>query len=373
MSSKEAIQNLLRRGNEPRAGMRMGAKDAFWHETLMKWEAEGHIQRTTDRTDIFYEDQYDLSAFGFDMYGVGGYFDELPLRGWREVVEETDDWVAAKNGGGATLRYFKQKSGVPEHIAFEMTTPEIWAETYRPHLLQLDRERLSIEQDKAQLEKYRGQGVFTYYGHKLYWEVLRETMGDVCMLESVILEPEWIDDFCRVYTDFYKMHFKVLFEEAGVPDGVWFFEDLGYKNGLFCSPAMLEELFFPYYREIVDFIHGYGIPVIFHSCGNITKALPMIVKAGFDALNPIEVKAGCDVLAFAEEYGDQLAFIGGVDARFFESHDRAQIRREIEVLTKQLKARGARYIFSSDHSISPAVEYGDYLYALEVFRENAAY
>ncbi len=351
----------------------MAAKDAFWHETLMKWEAEGHISRITGRTDIFYEDQYDLSVFGFDMYGVGGYFDELPLRAHRKVLQETDDWVITENGGGATMRVWKRKSGVPEHIAFKMTTPEIWEKQYRPHLLQLDRTRIPIEQDKAQLEKFRKQGLFTYYGHKLFWEIMRETMGDVCLLESLALEPEWISDFCRVYTDFYKKHFKVLFDEAGVPDAVWFYEDLGYKNGLFCSPAMLEELFLPYYTELAEFVHSYGIPAIFYSCGNITKAMPLIVKAGFDALNPIEVKAGCDLLAFAEEYGDQLAFIGGVDARFFESHDRAQIKREIETLAKQLKACGARYIFSSDHSISPNVEYGDYLYALEVFRENATY
>lgn len=372
MNSRQTIQRLLQK-KAPEKGMRMGTKDSFWHETLAKWEGENHIKRISPRTDIFYEDQYDLTSFGFDMYGVGGFFDELPIVGYREIVEENPDWVIVKNGGGATMRNFKNKSGVPEHIAFEMTSPEIWQKKYRPHLLQVDRRRLNIEQDKAQLEKYRQQGVFAYFGHKLLWETMRETMGDVCMLESLILEPEWIDDFCRVYTNFYIMHFKVLFEEAGVPDGLWFYEDLGYKNGLFCSADMLSKIFLPYYKEIVNFIHSYNIPVIFHSCGNIGKALPIIAQAGFDALNPIEVKAGCNVLEFAKEYAGQMAFIGGVDARFFEGRDREQIKNEITALSREIKKLGARYIFSSDHSISPAVDYDDYLYALKVFRENAEY
>ncbi|NQT93081.1 MAG: hypothetical protein HQ559_09985 [Lentisphaerae bacterium] len=30
-----------------------------------------------------------------------------------------------------------------------------------------------------------------------------------------------------------------------------------------------------------------------------------------DALNPMEAKAGSDVVDFAKRYGDQLAFVGG--------------------------------------------------------------
>ena len=38
-----------------------------------------------------------------------------------------------------------------------------------------------------------------------------------------------------------------------------------------------------------------------------------------------------------------------------------------------MKAHGARYIFSSDHSISTSVRYADYQYALEVYRQHMAY
>jgi hypothetical protein len=38
-----------------------------------------------------------------------------------------------------------------------------------------------------------------------------------------------------------------------------------------------------------------------------------------------------------------------------------------------MKARGARYIFSSDHSLSTNVRYQDYRYAVEVYREHCLY
>ena len=195
-------------------------------------------------------------------------------------------------------------------------------------------------------------------------------MGDVCMYESLLLDPEWIHDYNRVYTDFFIAHYRVLIEEAGKPDGIWIYEDLGYKNGLFCSPTVLEALISPYYKELVDFFHSYDLPVVLHSCGGIEAALPLIVAAGFDALNPMEVKAGCDVLRFAEQVGDRLAFIGGLDARVLESGDRERIRSEVIRLVEGMKNIGARYVFGSDHSISTNVRYADFQYALEVYREH---
>jgi hypothetical protein len=76
-----------------------------------------------------------------------------------------------------------------------------------------------------------------------------------------------------------------------VPDGIWIYEDLGYRNGLVCSPKTLETLIFPYYAELNDFFHAYDLPVILHTDGHIDEAIPLILDAGFAAINPMEVDA----------------------------------------------------------------------------------
>jgi uroporphyrinogen decarboxylase len=254
-----------------------------------------------------------------------------------------------------------------------MTSREVWERDYRPHLLAFDRERVKIADARAALAGCRQRKRWSFYGHLFVWENARQSMGDVCLYESVLLDPGWIHDYNRVYTDFFKAHYRALFEEAGRPDGIWMYEDLGYKGGLFCSPKVFAELFFPYYREMTDFFHALGLPVVLHSCGNVTEALPLIVEAGFDALNPMERKAGCDPLAIAERWGDRLALIGGLDARVLESGDKALIRREVTELVEGLKARGARCVFASDHSISTNVKYEDFKYAVGVYREHMSY
>ncbi len=87
----------------------------------------------------------------------------------------------------------------------------------------------------------------------------------------------------------------------------------------------------------------------------------------------MEVKAGCDIFKFAEQYGDKLMFFGGLDARILETGDRDLIRRGVTDFMQGLKSRGARFVFASDHSLSTNIAYGDYCYALEVYREQMMY
>jgi len=349
---------------------RVGLFDYVWSDTLTKWAAsEGYS--VDDQGKPISPEEY----FGFDLVGAGGWVQTLPRYGpgSDEVLDETDEWVVKRSGAGAVLKTWKHKSGTPEHMDFHMTSRRIWEETYRPLLLEVDRGRFNIEDTRKKLQHHREQGYWTYFGALFVCEMMRCSMGDVCMLESMLLDPDWIRDYCRVYTDLYKACYKILFEEAGKPDGVWIYEDLGYRNGLFCSPSVLRSLIFPYCAEIVDFFHSYDLPVILHSCGRITEALPLIVEAGFDGLHPMEAKAGCDIMTFADKYGEDLAFFGGLDIRVLESGDRGLIRSEVTALVEGLKARGARFVFGSDHSVSTNVALADLKFAHDVYREHMAY
>jgi len=364
MQNSREVVNAILRGNRPE---RVAVFDGPWKDTLRKWRGQGYPAGPDG------EPVNPVDHFGYDLCGVGGWFDLMPLRGHGEVVEETDEWRVTRSGAGAVLKWWKNKSGTPEHIAFDMTSRKVWEEKYRPHLLEPDRARLDIEGTRKALAARREQNLYTIYGHLFVWENMRQSMGDICLYESLLLDPDWIHDYNRVYTDFFKAHFGILFEEAGLPDGVRIYEDLGYRNGLFCSPRVLEELIFPYYRELVDWFHSFDLPVMLHTCGNVREALPLIVEAGFDCLDPMERKAGNDPFEYAELYGDRIAFMGGLDARVLESGDRDLIRREVIVLVEGMKSRGARYIFHSDHSLSTNVDYADYCYALDVYREHMAY
>jgi len=362
---REVIDCLLR--NKP--ADRVGLHDSPWGDTLRKWLTQGYPKD---------EDGKPVEAvrhFGFDMAGCGGWFDWQPLQGFKEVEEETDEWEVRRNGAGAALKYWKNKSGTPEHIDFRMTSREIWERDYRPHLLNSARDRLgeAVENVPKALERRWEEKRWAFFGHQFIWECMRASLGDVCLYESMVLDPEWIKDYCRVYTDLYKECYGIMIEEGGKADGAWVYEDLGYRDRTFCSPQLYAELIFPFYAELVEFFHSHDMPVVLHTCGYTESVLDLIVDAGFDGLHPMEVKAGNDPLRIAEQYADKLCLIGGLDERVLETGDRELIRREVTRLVEGMKTRGARYVYASDHSISTNVDYEDFKFAIDVYREHMLY
>ena len=362
-SGRDAIASLLNR----RPADHVHHTDSPWGDALKKWTTQG--MPANDKGDAV--DPVD--HFGYDMAGCGGWFDWQPRRGFSEIVEETDEWKVVRNGSGALLKWWKNKSGTPEHIDFHMTTREIWEKEYRPLMTAFDRQRVGdVQAVRDNLARRRTQGKWTHFGSTLIWENMRASMGDYAMYMALVEDPDWVRDFCRTCVDLYKQCYRILLDEAGKPDGIWLYEDLGYKDRLFCNPQVLEDLIFPFFKEMVDFFHGYGLPVILHSCGYQEAMLPLVVQAGFDGLHPMEVKAGNNIFRFAERHGDRLVFVGGLDERILENPDRAAIRKGVADFMQGMKARGARFVFGSDHSLSTNIDYPAYLYALEVYREHMA-
>jgi hypothetical protein len=94
----------------------------------------------------------------------------------------------------------------------------------------------------------------------------------------------------------------------------WIFGDVAYKNKLIFSPAFLRRFgFFQRLAEIIDLFHCMQLKVIFHSDGDITRIIPELVAAGADAIAPIDTTAGMDLAALKRDFGNQLAFVGGID------------------------------------------------------------
>ena len=366
-NSHDVVNSLLH--NKP--AERVGLWDHIWDDTVKKFVAQGMPTddhgNPVDAPTHFEWDMHRLEHWAIEM------LDWKPKIGVQEIIEENDEWKIVRDGCGSLTKWWKKKSGTQEHIDFTMTSRTIWENEYRPYLLENARDRLNIKMSAEALTKWKANGFWTYHLHQFIWENLRQSMGDLTMYMALAEESDWIHDFNRVYTDLYKECFGILFKESGKPDGIWITDDLGYKGRLFCSPKTLEELFFPYYSELVEFFNAHDVPVVFHSCGYQETILDMIVQAGFVALNPMEVAAGNDLLKYAETYGDKLVFIGGMDKRIIESGDRAAIKNDVKRIINGMKECGARYIFGSDHSISTEVDYEDYMYTLDVYRECMTY
>ncbi len=154
-------------------------------------------------------------------------------------------------------------------------------------------------------------------------------------------------------------------------DGFVIWGDVAYKKSTFMSPGYWRDNFKPWVARITQSAHADGLPVIYHGCGNVKSIFPDYIDMGIDAYNPLEAKAGMDVLELRRQYGHRIGFCGNSNIQVWESGDREAIRRE--VLRKLNAARGGGFIFQSDHSVSSAVSGQTYDDIVRLVREYGTY
>lgn len=130
--------------------------------------------------------------------------------------------------------------------------------------------------------------------------------------------------------------------------------DFGTQTSTFCSVRTLRDLYFPYYKQVNDWIHSHTPWRTFkHSCGAVAKFIPTFIEAGFDILNPVQCSAsGMDPAQLKEQYGDRLVFWGGgVDTQKTlpfgtPAEVREQVLRRCEIF-----APGGGFVFNSIHNV----------------------
>ena len=147
--------------------------------------------------------------------------------------------------------------------------------------------------------------------------------------------------------------------------------DVAYTKSMFFSPDYWRRYFKPVVTAIVETCHRHNLPVIYHGCGNVSEILEDLIETGIDSLNPLEAKAGLDVVNLRRRLGHQLGFCGNMDVMTWADATEARLREV--VLTKLNAAKGGGYIFQSDHSVPSDVSGTNYDYVIKLVREYGKY
>jgi len=349
VTGKERIGRILERKPVDRIGL----FEHFWGDTQNKWSREGYIRSDEDLAD----------HFGFDISLCWPFDLTADLDFEPEVLEETEETILVRDGNGAVLRRHKLHDSTPEHVDFLVKDRRGWEEHIKP-LLTPDPRRIDFEAYRKAKEKADEENRFFVWAGVNVFESIHPVCGHEYMLMGMALDPEWVKDMVNTYSQLIIELQEILFAQAGYPDGIWFYEDMGFKGRPFMSPAMYKEIIQPAHQRTIDFAHSRGLPVIMHSCGMVEPLVPGMLAAGIDCLQVIEVKAGMDLIKLYKDYGDRLSFMGGIDVRVLYSNDRQKIDQELLQKVPIVKGRYG-YVLHSDHSIPDTVDYETYRYFVD--------
>jgi len=326
-----------------------------WGATVKRWRDEGHIGPEEDVAE----------HFGQDIRTGGWLSSVADLEFQAVVIEETEETITQLDGNGATLRRHKLHDSTPEHVDFAVKERAAWEELIKPRLVDVDRRRIPFEgyrdAKKFAAEKQR----FFCWAGVAPFEQMHPICGHEYMLMGMALDPEWVKDMVMTYARLTVNHLEVLFAEEGTPDGMFFYEDMGFKQRPFMSPAMYEEIVEPGHKLLFDYSHSLGCKVIVHSCGYVEPLVPGMIRAGLDCLQAMEVKAGMDLPTLYQRFGDKISFYGGIDVRFLIANDLAGLDAEMDRKILPVIQGGGGYILHSDHSEPPEINYETMKYFVE--------
>ncbi len=374
MTSRERVAATLAR----RLPDRVPIYDKFWFEIEQQWRAQlGRPLARPARSSRF---DWENTAPEAQTTSLQEIFDmDIAEVGWPdyrlrlvepEVLEENDEWILQRDGNDAILRWWKHKMGTPEHVGYGIDSPEAWAKV-KP-LLTARRERIRWHQFGPLYRRTRARGRFLCYCTVEPFEMVKDVLGHEIMLRAMLKRPEWIHDIFDTYTRVAIEMFEMFTAEGYTCDGAFVYGDMAYKTGPFMSPRHFREFLCPYHKRLFDVFHHHGMPVIFHSDGDIRPVIDDLIASGADAINPLECKAGMDLRELAPRYGDRLSFVGNFDVRVMLTNDAERIRQEVrDKLAAAMPYRGI--IYHSDHSIPPGVTLESYRVVLDELRKQGTY
>lgn len=357
MTGKERMQRILKHQPVDRIGL----FEHFWNDTYKTWYEQGHVPGGQSFEDHFQFDMQECWAFNLVA--------DLDFK--QQVVAEDEDTITFLDGNGAILRRHKFHDTTPEHVDFTVKEREDW-EKIKPLLLNPDPRRINFEGYRKVKKAAADAGRFFVWSGVNVFECIHPVCGHENMLVGMALDPDWVRDMAETYAKLTVELQKILFEQEGYPDGIWYYEDMGYKGSPFMSPQMYREIIKPSHIYTIHYAKEHNLPVIMHSCGFVEPLLPDMIDAGIDCLQVIEIKAGMDLLKLHKLYGDRISFMGGIDVRTLYTNDRQVVLEELEKKIPLVK-QGYNYVLHSDHSIPKTVDYEVYRYFIDKGLELGRY
>lgn len=148
--------------------------------------------------------------------------------------------------------------------------------------------------------------------------------------------------------------------------------DFGTQTSTFCSVNTFRSLYFPYYKQVNDWIHAHTDWKIFkHSCGAVSKLIPSMIEAGFDILNPVQCSAaGMDPQMLKETFGDRVVFWGGgVDTQKTLPFGTAAEVREQVLRRCEIFAADGGFVFNSIHNAQAGTPLENIIAMFDAVRE----
>jgi uroporphyrinogen decarboxylase len=202
----------------------------------------------------------------------------------------------------------------------------------------------------------------------MYWYFM-----DLATLSLMIFDdPELITEMCDAYTR-WVLDAAALVAEGGGIDVFMIADDWGGTTSLLMSPMHLRRFFVKPFRDIVQGLASFGLPVAMHNDGNLWDVLDDLVETGINGFHPVERAASMDLAKVKDRYRKRLCPIGNINNKttMVTGTPRDVEREAVECL--RIAAPDGGYILATDHSLHDDIPTENIYAYIEAARKYGTY
>ncbi|MFH2068049.1 MAG: uroporphyrinogen decarboxylase family protein [Candidatus Omnitrophota bacterium] len=354
MTSRTLIRDTLARRKTSRIPM---TDLCYWAETIKRWEGEG----LPFGTDLY-------NHFGLDRIFL--YYPNDSPRLEARVIEADEKTILVTDEWGRTVKRWKNATATPINLGYGVRDiSEVPA--YLDHYDKLENESA----DEKQINDYRqslNRGDFTAISPmEPAWFIVEYLLGFEKGLPAFLTDPKEVSRAMWKLMNYSLRHVKWLIEVKGIHfDALYFSADLCYRNGMLFSPKIYRELIMPIHQEYKRFCAEHNMFFMLHCDGDVREFIPLVIESGFDAIEPLEARAGNDVRELKALYGDRITFFGNINADIIANGTKEQIREEV-ISKVNVAKQGGGYIYHIDHSVPPTISLDNYSFLIKTLKEAA--
>jgi len=226
--------------------------------------------------------------------------------------------------------------------------------------------------------------------HEKYYRILREelppgmkALGGVGNgVFEVVQDLVSIQELCYISADDEELYHGLFAKAGEVQLKIWqrlmkeygdvycvmrISDDLGFYANTTLPTNDVKTLILPELKKVVDLVHSYNKPFLFHSCGNLVHIMDDLIDVvKIDAKHSNEDKIA-PFYWWVEKYGDRIGNFGGVDVDVVCTYSKQELKEYLdEVIRKSLHHGGVA--FGTGNSVPGYVPMEKYLNMNEIIR-----